>query len=365
MLGNRKLPALGVELVFHAFGRSTTTVLSNGVASVGPSTTAIIYSGAHAFKRPDGKWFIVRGDGTGTLIYTEGTDSFVAGPTLSFFTNSGARSIERPDGRWLIIHGQAATTTDIYDPIANTIVTGPTLPGTVHDGGQAFERPDGKWVIVVAYLNSTTASSTTYIYDPVANSFATGTSLSATAGHGSAWVQRPNGMYLVVHGNNTATTSNFDVGWLASTSGQGTYTTDVIGETAVAAWDRLTWGPTSDSTVSMEVRNAPTAAGVASESYRSLSNGGLIGAGNGQNWLQSRLTLQRTIYGFEVNASGAIMSCNSAGVTGRSPGSSPMRVFRTPTIQNLTASYLLPETTNQLRHGKWVNHAGVRKPYFW
>ncbi|MDP2952240.1 MAG: hypothetical protein Q8O76_02845, partial [Chloroflexota bacterium] len=234
---------------------------------------------------------------------------------------AGAHALQRPDGKFLIVRGNATTGTDIYDPVANTVSAGPVLGGAAGAGAHALQRADGKFLIVRG--NNTTS---TFIYDPVANTVSAGPVLGGAAGAGAHALQRPDGKFLIIRGNNTTGTDIYDAGWFVS----GQYISEKLSPSGIVQWNLIGWTKTADNTVAFSVRTASTDTGLDSASYRSVTNGGSIGAGAGEIWLQVKADFSRTIPSY----TGADIN-----VWGGEGHTFYQRTFARPDVQDITLNY--------------------------
>src|SRR5689334_21482544 len=132
----------GSYLIVPATGSSTTALVydPNLVPATFASSTAVptkaVGRGAFAFKRPDGNFFVFLGNSSGTPLDTAGASS-----TKSY-----------------------ATSTNVYDPIANTFTDGPVLSGSVGGGRGALPIPLPNGQILIVHGK---ASNETSIYDSV------------------------------------------------------------------------------------------------------------------------------------------------------------------------------------------------------
>ncbi|TSC55224.1 MAG: hypothetical protein LiPW30_690 [Parcubacteria group bacterium LiPW_30] len=143
-------------------------------------------------------------------------------------------------------------------------------------------------------------SSDTSIYDPVANTFVAGPAVVGNGGSivnpGGHSIQRPDGKFLSVLGNNTATTTVYDAGWVTS----GSYQSEYIYNPSLDSTSALMWTGNADSfkpgAVSFRVKTAATNDALATATWRSVpTSGGLINPTSGDVWMQVRVDMKREI----------------------------------------------------------------------
>jgi hypothetical protein len=203
----------------------------NCAPNIYAGTAITIGRGSLAFKRPDGKFFIVNGQGGPnggtapngfTSVYDPVSSTFSTGPTLvglgtggtSPNAGRGSQALTLPNGNVLIMHGDFTKMTSIYNPLQNTMIPGPTAPANIGTGTLTIPRPDGTWLIAMGLNNTTTADgvactvqTTTYLFDPYAMRFMNNHVAIATGlGPGAFTFQRSDGNWVIVHGAGTSNT---------------------------------------------------------------------------------------------------------------------------------------------------------------
>jgi hypothetical protein len=184
--------------------------------------TVPIGNGALAFKRPDGKFLIVIGNASSstptvsgalnastTNIYDPVADTYIAGPSLatggtSNGAGAGSAVIPLPNGRVLIIHGNTTNATSIYDPVQNTMTAGPNPSAVVGPGSIVIPRPNGQFLLIpgMAALTSCSTNTTTNIFDPYAMVFSSAGAPVNTngTGPGAFAFQRSDGQWVIIRG---------------------------------------------------------------------------------------------------------------------------------------------------------------------
>ncbi|OGF17554.1 MAG: hypothetical protein A2W00_05540 [Candidatus Eisenbacteria bacterium RBG_16_71_46] len=264
-------------------GNSTSSSNYDPVAnttSAGPNLANTAGTGAHAIPRPDGKVLIVCGQkSTATIVYDPSANTSSAGPNINGTTSGGgAHSIQRPDGKYLIVEGEKGSGTSIYNPVANSMTAGPTLPNPVHNGAHSIMRADGTFLI---FCGQQTPAGTV-VYDPVANTVANGPTLANNVGSGGHSLQLPDGKYLLVYGNTTTNTAIYDAGWYRT----GSYVSENIHPSDINWWNTISWVRYVDDTLTVKIKTAGSSGGLASASWRDVTNGAGINPGAGESWLQ-------------------------------------------------------------------------------
>lgn len=189
---------------YVTLGNSTTGRIYDPVAntfSSGPSTTGTVLWGVNSIPLDNGNFLIIHGgNATSTTIYNTSNNTTSSGPATTAVSYVGSHSIKRPDGTWLVVHG-GGTSTSIYNQSTNTFSTGPALTANCNSGCGALQMPDGRWLIVLG-----TASSTTNIYNPWTNTIVAGPSAPDTMHDGRNALEMADGRWLVIRGNSSANT---------------------------------------------------------------------------------------------------------------------------------------------------------------
>jgi len=170
--------------------------------------TAKLGIGAQSFKRPDGKFLIVLGDGSSaTNIYDPVLNTFSNGPGLIGNVGRGSMVMSLPNGRVLIWHGNYTNTSTIYDPFANTVIAGPESKSPIGMGALYIPRADGTFLMAMGTTNETCSAPSlgSNLFNPYTMSVSsTAPNISATAGRGiglgSMAIPRVDGNWLVVLG---------------------------------------------------------------------------------------------------------------------------------------------------------------------
>jgi hypothetical protein len=187
-----------------ALGLSSGSVPNSGNGTVTNSTTTIaaVGQGGQSFLRPDGKYYVVLGGGTGTAIYGSTNNTFVATTSLGTAVGTGALVLPRADGKFQLIHGNAGATRTVIDPMgyaANASDASANFCGSAASGTVATLRPDGKYLVTCGGLATTT------IFDPVAGTWAAGPGTTGTIawGQGALALPRPDGRTLFLVGSST------------------------------------------------------------------------------------------------------------------------------------------------------------------
>jgi hypothetical protein len=178
---------------------ATNTNYYNGAFTTAPNMPRTISIGTVVMKRPDGKFVIVPGSNSGgiaqqrSMLYDQDANAFYnnsATPTVTLST--GALAFKRHDGTFFIVAGGNTTSTMIYDPAANTFTVGPPMIGRVGEGSQVMAMPNGRVTIIHGMFQQTST-----IYDSYSNNTVTGATLTITAGRGTFVIPKPDGTYLV------------------------------------------------------------------------------------------------------------------------------------------------------------------------
>ncbi len=181
-------------------GRGTITTAGQ------PATSGAIAAGALAISRPDGRYLVLRGGGTGMDIYDSITGTFTnSAQVLNGVAGAGSLAFPRPTGQYRIIHGGGLTTTSLVDPQGNIAVGGSVAVTASNAGTIAHKRPDGRYI----FTNGGAAS--TQVYNPIADNFAAGPALATgTSGAGSLFLPRNDGSGLLINGGVTSTTNVYN-----------------------------------------------------------------------------------------------------------------------------------------------------------
>ncbi|MBL8121465.1 hypothetical protein JNM87_01815 [Candidatus Saccharibacteria bacterium] len=186
------------------------TVPNSGMGTITtagqPTTSAAIGAGALAITRPDGKYLVVRGGGTGLNIYDSFAGTFTnSAQVLVGNAGAGALALPRADGRYRIIHGGGLTTSSLVDPMGVQAVGGSVAINASNAGTVAFKRADGQFLV----MNGGAATGS--MYNPVADTFTTvAPAPVAATGAGSLVLVRPDGQALIVNGGATSTTQLYN-----------------------------------------------------------------------------------------------------------------------------------------------------------
>lgn len=189
---------------YVTIGNSTTAVYydpSANTFSAAPSTTGTVLWGVNSIPLANGNFLIIHGgNNTGTTIYNVSTNATSAGPVTSAVSYVGSHSIKRPDGTWLVALG-GSLTTNIYNESTNSFTAGPSLTGsdTCNSGCGALSLPDGRWLIIHG-----TASTSTTLYNPWTNTMTAGPALPGTAHDGRNALEMADGRWLIIRGNASA-----------------------------------------------------------------------------------------------------------------------------------------------------------------
>lgn len=185
-------------------------------------------TGALAFKRPDGKFFIVHGGGTKiTTIYDPVANTYTAGPLMTQFVAEGAQPIPLPNGNVLILHGGFRRSTTIYNPFQNTTMTGATTTSVIGRGSLVIPRPNGQYLVIPGTTaQACTVQTPTTIFDPYTMTFVNNASVVMTngTGPGAMAFERSDGTWMIIKGGATANTC---VG-LTSTNIYNPYTNRIL-----------------------------------------------------------------------------------------------------------------------------------------
>ena len=198
----------GTYLLIQGGATSNTSIYdpSTNSFSAGPSVGGNVDWGGHAFRLPDGRFYVTLGNSTTGRIYDPVANTFSAGPSTTGNTLWGVNSIPLSNGNFLIIHGANSTTTTIYNTSNNTTSAGPATTAVTYVGSHSIKRPDGTWLVARG------GSLGTNIYNESTNSFTAGPSLSGsdTCNSGCGSLQMPDGRWLIIHGTASTTTSIYN-----------------------------------------------------------------------------------------------------------------------------------------------------------
>lgn len=184
---------------------STTMTAQSGAGNIPTCTIGV---GAHAIKRPDGKFLLVCGNGATTNIYDPNAalgSRFAAGPTLSASAGLGSMALLNSDGSYTIVHGGGTTTSSLYNPVRDTSGTlppGPTLTTAANCGAWAIpiKQPfNNQYKMFVGVAPGVAGVTTTMNYDANTKVFTAGTALTSVAGCGSFTFQRQDGYWLIIN----------------------------------------------------------------------------------------------------------------------------------------------------------------------
>ncbi|HXK38033.1 MAG TPA: type II secretion system protein [Candidatus Paceibacterota bacterium] len=191
-------------------GMATSTLqiamLTANVGNIGSGTFSalpqalnnVANAGAHTLQRPDGKYLIVSGNGTGSNIYDPVADTFTAGPSTLYAVTHGAFSLRRADGKFAVFP-LATAGTAIYDPANNTFAVGGTGPGDpIRVGASANALANGN-----AFIPAGNTSYSTYLYNLTTGAVTSGPGLGGNSiGVGGLALTRADGVVVVVGGGN-------------------------------------------------------------------------------------------------------------------------------------------------------------------
>jgi hypothetical protein len=98
----------------------------NGTSIAGPALSGVAGRGSHMIPRADGTFLIIHASSTTgfSTIYDPNGSTFAvgselgsttAGPSTQIFQGQGSVSFQRPDGKWVIINGNASSSVLTYD----------------------------------------------------------------------------------------------------------------------------------------------------------------------------------------------------------------------------------------------------------
>lgn len=198
----------GTYLLIQGGNTANTSIYDPGTNtfSAGPGVGGNVDWGGHAFRLPDGKFYVTLGNSTTGRIYDPVANTFSAGPSTTDNTLWGVNSIPLSNGNFLIVHGANTTTTTIYNTSNNTTSAGPATTAVTYVGSHSIKRPDGTWLVVRG------GSLGTNIYNESTNSFTAGPSLSGsdTCNSGCGSLQMPDGRWLIIHGTASTTTTIYN-----------------------------------------------------------------------------------------------------------------------------------------------------------
>jgi hypothetical protein len=175
--------------------------LYNGAFGTGAAVPTTVSVGTVVLRRPDGKYVVLPGTSAPSAsavayLYDATKQTFnTLGSTPAVRTSTGALAFKRPDGTFFIALGGGLKTTSIYDPIANTFTAGPDLEQKIGEGSQAVSLPNGRVMILHGGLQRTST-----VYDPIANTTDSGATTALKIGRGSIMIPKPDGEYLLVPG---------------------------------------------------------------------------------------------------------------------------------------------------------------------
>jgi len=281
---------------------------------------ATFNAGAMALQRDDNTFMILFSGGNGVhAIYnanqttnatTSPWSSLNVGVGQTYPINAGAVSVRRNDGKFLILGGGASQSM-IYDPVATmaapygTFSTSPNGPaGALGDGAQIVWRQDGKYILLRGG-----GTTDTYIVDPVALTFTAGTALPAAASAGSHLVVRPDGKYQFIRANGSGITDTINIGFqmggmvgagttgISSTGPQLSYwESECMSNTSLNPTSTISWNANQEGYTNFQVRTGTScsAGGVPAATYRDVQNNGdEIGAAGGDNKVQVRIFFRR------------------------------------------------------------------------
>ncbi|HRH93709.1 MAG TPA: hypothetical protein PKV72_04235, partial [Candidatus Peribacteria bacterium] len=183
---------------------------ANSLASMTAVPAVRASTGALAFKRPDGKFFVVLGGGSKTTsIYDPVANTFTAGPNMTSFVGEGAAPIILPNGNVLIMHGGFQRSTTIYNPFTNTTASGALTTVVIGRGSIVIPRPDGRYFIVPGTSTQACALQTvTMLYDPYNMRFVNDSAAPITTGTGPGAFafERADHLWVIIKGGGTAAT---------------------------------------------------------------------------------------------------------------------------------------------------------------
>jgi hypothetical protein len=286
-------------------------------SGAGNIPTASTGRGAFALKLPNGKFFIVLGNGTSTTnIYDPNAASgsqFVAGPTLSGVAGFGAQPILNKDGTYTILHGGGLTTSTLFnpytDPIKPSTVTLPVGPVTT------IAINCGSWAIplsgqlqdtyrvspgVAPFIAGLTTSMT---YDSVAKVFTAGPTQTGAHGCGSYAFQRQDGYWVSVAAAGGTTgaqsTATQIINPWSNTNGAGATLTAAVGRGSVVI-------PRADGTFLITRGQAQTGNGNGSNIYIPWGGTFIVGGPTGTSVAGPNLIDYAATPGTAVQGTGSV-----------------------------------------------------------
>jgi hypothetical protein len=179
------------------------------ITTGGVTTSAAIGAGSFSITRPDGKFAVIRGGGTGIDIYDSVAETFTnSSMTMTAAIGAGAIALPRPGGTYRVLHGGGSTTSSLVDPMGNLPVVANSVPIIAKAAGTvAFLRPNGRYLVT-----NGGAAGTTQLYDPVSDTFVTGPINIGTLtwGVGSLVLNKNDGQALVLVGGAQPLTQLYD-----------------------------------------------------------------------------------------------------------------------------------------------------------
>jgi len=188
------------------------------ITTGGVTTSAAIGAGAFSITRPDGKFLMVRGGGTGIDIYDSVAETFTnSSMTMTAAIGAGALALPRPGGTYRVLHGGGTTTSSLIDPMGNVPVAANSIPMAVakNAGTVAALRPNGRYLIT-----NGGAAGSTQLYDPVSDTFVTGpTAPTGTWGVGALVLNKNDGQLLILNGGASGVTQLYNPNAGAITGG--------------------------------------------------------------------------------------------------------------------------------------------------
>ena len=222
-------------------------------SGAGNIPTASTGRGAFSLKLPNGKFFIVFGNGTATTnIYDPNAASgsqFVAGPNLSGVAGFGAQPLLNKDGTYTILHGGGLTTSTLFNPYTDpikpstvTLPVGPVSTIAINCGAWAIplagqlQDTYRMFVGVAPFVTGITTNSSV-MYDSVAKIFTTGPNLTNAHGCGSYAFQRQDGYWVSIAAAGGTTgaqsTATQVINPWSNTTGVGAVLTNAVGRGSV------------------------------------------------------------------------------------------------------------------------------------